>query len=505
MTNRRDFLGAIGGFALLPIAAHAQNSAATTIETEMAMPAMMAGMNHPVELLPVSAIPSGAPLTDLVRLKNTSVEKGVFRAVLTAAPVDLALIKGTVKTQLWAYNNSLPGPLIEVTEGDTVEILFINKLSQPSTIHWHGLPVPSDQDGNPQDSVPAGGQRIYKFTLPEDCAGTYWYHPHPHGHTAEQVYRGLAGTFIVRAKNDPLKSVRERLIVCSDLKLNIDGQVAGNDANDEMNGREGQFALINAQRQPVLAFDASGRERWRIWNANSARYLRLSLPGATFTLVGTDGGLLEHPLPGLTEIVVAAAERVEVIVDAPKAGGKIDLVSGVYQRGKMGDVPVEKAIALMTVDFSEVKSRPLAALPARLRTIADLGNAKATKQVVFSESMSMAGGVHSMKFLVNDKQFDMHRIDLTSKLGEVEVWEIINQADMDHPFHIHGTQFQIIEREFEGKVTKEPFRAWRDIANTKSGETVRIKIVQNFKGLRMFHCHILEHENSGMMGQLNVV
>jgi bilirubin oxidase len=119
--------------------------------------------------------------------------------------------------------------------------------------------------------------------------------------------------------------------------------------------------------------------------------------------------------------------------------------------------------------------------------------------------MSMAGGRHAMKFLVNGKQFDMKRIDLVSRVNQVELWEIVNGADMDHPFHLHGTQFQVVEREFDGKLVPEPYRAWRDTVNLKPGETVRIKLVQHFKGVRMFHCHILEHEGAGMMGQLKVV
>jgi len=471
----------------------------------------MAGMMQPMQgaaLAPVSAIAAGAPLAALSKLANTSPKVGVFRATLRAAPVTAAIMQDGTKTEFWAYNDLLPGPLIEVTEGDTVEIEFINNLPQPSTIHWHGLPVPSEQDGNPHDAVPAGGRRLYRFTLPLDCAGTYWYHPHPHELTAEQVYRGLAGLFIVRAKNDPLKGIPERHLVFSDLKLAADGSIAPNDMNDEMNGREGQFALVNAQRQPVLTFDASGRERWRIWNANSARYLRLSLPGARFTLVGTDGGLLAKPVTGLTELLMTAAERIEIIVDAPVAGGRVGLVTESVERGKMGMVPQEFPITLLDVDFSAVKPERLAALPAlpkALRRIQPLGAAKAKKRVVFSELMSMAGGVHSMKFLVNGKNFDMKRIDFTSKLNEVELWEIVNESDMDHPFHIHGVQFQVVEREVDGKVTPEPLLAWRDMVNTKSGETVRIKLVQRHKGLRMFHCHILEHENAGMMGQVQVV
>ena len=479
-----------------------------------AMPHAMPGMASlpggaaSTVLAPVEAIAAGAPLATLKKLVNTSTQPGVFRASLRAAPASLAVMQDGTQTEFWAYNNSLPGPLIEVMEGDTVEIEFINDLPQESTIHWHGLPVPSEQDGNPHDAVPAGGRRLYRFKLPLDCAGTYWYHPHPHELTAEQVFRGLAGLFIVRAKNDPLKNITERHLVFSDLKLGADGRIADNDMNDEMNGREGQFALVNAQRQPVLAFDASGRERWRIWNANSARYLRLTLPGATFTLVGTDGGLLTKPVTDLTELLMVAAERIEVIVDAPKGASMVGLVTEPVERGKMGDVPPEHPITLLNVDFSAVKPERLAGLselPQTLRRIQPLGAVKAKKRVVFSEEMSMAGGVHSMKFLVNGKSFDMKRVDFTSRINEVELWEIANESDMDHPFHIHGIQFQVIERELDGKVTPEALLAWRDMVNTKSGETVRLKLVQRHKGLRMFHCHILEHENAGMMGQVKVV
>jgi bilirubin oxidase len=119
--------------------------------------------------------------------------------------------------------------------------------------------------------------------------------------------------------------------------------------------------------------------------------------------------------------------------------------------------------------------------------------------------MSMANGRHSVQFLVNDQEYDMQRIDLVSRVNEVEIWEIVNHSDMDHPFHLHGTQFQVVEREFDGVVTPVSFRAWQDTVNLRSSEIVRIKAVQRWPGLRMFHCHILEHEAMGMMGQLKVV
>ncbi|NMM26480.1 MAG: multicopper oxidase family protein [Glaciimonas sp.] len=457
-----------------------------------------------VKLAAVEALGAGTAISDIIKLANTSGQPGLFRASLIAAPVNLPLLPGT-PTEFWAYNGSLPGPLIEVIEGDTVEILFENRLPQATTVHWHGLPVPAEQDGSPLNPVAPGGKRLYRFSLPVGSAGTYWYHPHPHDNTPEQVYRGLAGIFIVRAKIDLLKDIPERLLVISDLKLGADGRIAPNDANDEMNGREGQFALVNAQRQPLLQFDRSGRERWRIWNANSARYLRLVLPDAGLTLVGTDGGLLEHPVTGLAELLLAPAERVEIIVDAGTNKGRVALVAAPYQRGKMGIVPAEKALNLLTVDFSKVAGAPQKPLPATLRRIDDMGSPKAKKRIVFSEKMSMAGGQHSVKFMINGKQFDMNRIDLESRVGQVDLWEIANESDMDHPFHIHGTQFQVIEHESDGKVTPAPYRAWRDTVNLKSREIVRIKLAHHFKGIYMFHCHVLEHEGAGMMGQLKVV
>lgn len=499
MTQRRTVIAALGVLPLVGIRQGWAQAAAGGAPSMMNM-----GAGAAVNLAAVEALAAGAALRDLVKLANVSGQAGLFRATLSAAPVTVPLLAGA-PTEFWAYNGSLPGPLIEVMEGDTVEINFENHLSQATTVHWHGLPVPAEQDGNPHDPVAPGGKRLYRFTLPVGSAGTYWYHPHPHLTTPEQVYRGLAGVFIVRAKADPLQHIAERLLVISDLKLGADRRIAPNDANDEMNGREGQFAMVNAQRQPVLAFDRSGRERWRVWNASSARYLRLTLPGTALTLVGTDGGLLERPVAGLAEVLLAPAQRAEIIVDAGRNKGRVELVAAPYNRGKMGGVPAEQALPLLTVDFGRGASASGKALPAVLRRIDDLGSPVAKKRVVFSENMSMAGGKHSMQFLVNGKSFDMKRIDLVSKTNQVELWEIANESDMDHPFHIHGTQFQVIEREVNGRVTPAPYRAWHDTVNVKSGETVRLKMVQQFKGIRMFHCHVLEHEGAGMMGQLQVM
>lgn len=495
--QRRTFLG---GLALTGLAGPWMRAWATGAMQHEAPAAAEA-----VALLAPELLPAGGTLREIPKLANASNRPGHFQATLTAAPLALPLIPGQGATEFWVYNGSLPGPLIELFEGDEVEITFVNRLQQPSTIHWHGLPVPPEQDGNPGDLVPPGGRRTYAFKLPMGSAGTYWYHPHPHHYTAEQVFRGLAGPLLVRSRHDPLAALPERLLVVSDLKLDSRAAIAPNDDNDWMNGREGQFALVNAQRRPLLPFAAGGRERWRLWNACSARFLRLTLPGSRLTLVGTDGGLLEAPRAGLTDYLLAPAQRIELVVDAGDRRDSAELIASVYPRGKMGEVAPDRAMPLLRVDFAAVGAAPPAALPARLGTLADLGPATARKRVVFSESMSMAGGRHSMQFLINGKEFDMQRVDLVSRVDEVELWELVNEADMDHPFHLHGTQFQVVEREFEGLVTPAAFRAWQDTVNLRSGETVRIKTVQRWPGLRMFHCHILEHESVGMMGQLKVI
>ena len=448
-----------------------------------------------VDLLEANLFPGGAPLKDLPRLKNISERHGVFQATLTAAPVSISLIPGQPATQFLAYNAVLPGPLIELYEGDRFELTLINQLAQATTLHWHGMPVPPEQDGNPSELVPSGARRVYRFTVPVGSAGTYWYHPHPHGHTAEQVAHGLAGPIVVRSRADPLAAIKERLLMVTDLKLDRHAAIAPSDASDLMNGREGQFVLVNGQQQPVLPFATTGRERWRIWNACSARYLLLTLPGSTFTLVGTDGGLIESPQPGLTRYMLTPAQRVELIVDAGARRDQAPLTAAIYHRGKMGDVPPEMERTLLNADFSGVN------LARRKK----LGPIKSRKKVVFSKTMQMNDGMHSMQFLVNGRSFDMRRIDLTSRKDEVELWEIVNEADMDHPFHLHGTQFQIINSEINGVLAPAPFRALHDTVNVRPGETVRIKIVQRWRGVRMFHCHILEHEDAGMMGRLNVI
>ncbi|QGA36830.1 multicopper oxidase domain-containing protein [Burkholderia glumae] len=472
-------------------------------------------------LAAADALPAGAPLAPLRVLANESTTPGQFRATLVAQPVARQLMPGAAPTGMWLYGDAatgaVVGPLIELHEGDAVEIRVVNHLPQPTTVHWHGLPVPPDQDGNPLALIAPGASRTYRFTLPKGSAGTYWYHPHPHMMTAEQVFRGLAGPLVVRAADDPLAGWPERQLFVSDLKLAADGAIAPNDMMDWMNGREGQFVLVNGARRPRL--EVAGDERWRVWNGCSARFLNLCFDdGRAFEQVGTDGGLFERPRR-VTALLLAPGERAELLVRAGEHASRAVLRAATYDRSKMAmamsadedaSLPPDPPLPLADLSFAPAPAREV---PAALRAVPALGTPVARKSVTFGEAMDMDAMMASapgtrpagMRFLVNGQTWSPHRATLTSRRGEVELWTITNTTDMDHPFHLHGTQFQVLERELRGQRTREPFRAWRDTVNVRKGETVRIATVQHQAGERMFHCHILEHEDLGMMGTLKVV
>lgn len=477
-------------------------------------------------------LPQGQPLRALPRLSNESTVPGRFSATVTAGPGVVRYAEG-LETPVLLFDGVQP--VIEATEGDRIAIRFRNRIpGQPSTIHWHGIAVPSDQDGNPMNPVASGEERLYAFDLPADSAATYWFHPHPHDFTAEQVYRGLAGVFLVRPKVDPIPAAYgDTLLMMTDLRIAADGTMPPSTMTDAMNGRIGDHVLVNGQKNPVLAVAPGEKRRIRLVNATNARFLRMGFDGARMLLVGTDGGLVETPVP-VDEVMITPGERVELIVTFDRPG-EARLTTRAYDRGWMGpDEPKETGRVLLT---ARVSGRPAAAyppLPQVLRPIVPLGEPVVSRRFVLSEDGMQDGGLDGMKdmlamkgmpqgatahteaspstpldgmgmrFLINGRSFDANRIDAVSKVGQVESWSIVNGSDMDHPFHIHGTQFQIVDIEKAGVVRTPAYRSWKDTVNVAIGETVRIRLRQDLPGPRMYHCHILEHEDLGMMGTLDV-
>jgi suppressor of ftsI len=490
MMKRRQFLGtALAGMGGL-LAGHAGNSIAQ---------GMMGGRR-----LVGAALPEGEPLDILPVLPNESVDAKHFLGTLGAAPAPATLIPGK-STAMWLYNGASPGPLLDFVEGQHVRIRFDNRLPLDTTVHWHGLLVPPDQDGNPMEPVRPGASRIYEFDVPAGSAGTYWYHPHAHQTVAEQVAHGLAGPLIVRDDDDPLAHIAEVTMFVSGLRLDGNAQISPDTPMDWMLGRQGEVLLVNGGRLPVHTVRPGTTQRWRILNATSARYFRIALDGHTLTLVGTDGGLLAAPVHGLSEILLGPAQRIEVIVSVnstPNAQYRLRALP--YAPASMA-MRVYRYDGLLTLaTTAEPPAAPLV-IPPLLRPIADVGGPSFYQKLVLSESMGMGmmGGGMS-RFLINGRSFDMNRVDLATVQGRIELWDIVNNTSMDHPIHIHGTQFQLVSREAAGVVTPAPYLAWIDTINVPSRQSATIKVRQTMTGKRMFHCHILEHEDAGMMGVLEV-
>jgi FtsP/CotA-like multicopper oxidase with cupredoxin domain len=437
-------------------------------------------------------------LTSPPVLRNASETPGVVELDLTAAPSRLELVPGK-PTTAWAYNGTVPGPTIALREGDAVTIHFHNKLAQSTTVHWHGLHIPAVADGSPMNPVMPGADHDYVFKIPVGTAGTYWYHPHPDKTTTEQVARGLYGALVVlpaRAADDPLAGIRDRLLILSDNRFQPDGSVDFPEPTslaaqiDAENGREGNVLLVNGRSMPTLSIRPGELQRWRIINASAARVYRLAIPGRTLLHVGSDGGLFATPRE-VDELLVANSERVEVLVRGGEPGSRAVLQTLPYDRYDPHTRPADwnQPRDLLELRTSTDAPLPAMTIPIALRVVQaiDTRQVAARRAIVFSQGM------------INGKTMDMRRVDVSARLGTTEIWQIENVVGMDHPFHLHGFRFQVIDRDG----VAEPYLSWKDSVNVPKHGRVRIAVrFEDFAGKWMFHCHILDHEDMGMMGIL---
>jgi FtsP/CotA-like multicopper oxidase with cupredoxin domain len=450
---------------------------------------------------PAGVIPAGAPrgTAGLSVLADESPDPRTVEVTLVAAPASLSLVPGTT-SDVFAYNGRVPGPVLEAREGDRVVVHFRNDLPVPTTVHWHGLHIPAVQDGSPFHLVPAGGTRDYVFTLLPGSAGTYWYHPHPHHQTGYQVAKGLYGAIIVRAPDDPIpSSVADRLVVLHDNRFDAGGQVdvpptdSPRGRIDFENGREGDVLFVNGEVMPTIAIRAGEVQRWRIVNASAARVYRLSLPGHTLLHVGSDGGLFETPVE-VKELLLANGERAEVLVRATGApGSRVVLETLPYDRYIPQTKPAdwERPRPLLALQYTSDAPVAPVALPATMRRVPAIDTTKVTVRRVVALSQGM----------INGRVMDEARVDFEGKLGATEIWEVENLVGMDHPFHLHGFQFQVLDR--DGVPEKD--RRWKDTVNVPKHSALRFVVrFDRFAGKWMFHCHILDHEDHGMMGVLEI-
>ena len=431
-----------------------------------------------------------APAAEEPGLEAPSQHPDTVRVELEARETSWEISQGRTVAG-YGYNGQVPGPVIEAKQGIPLEIRFTNRLAEPTLIHWHGLRIPAAMDGTQavQRPVQPGETFTYRFTPPD--AGTFWYHPH--ANETEQLEKGLYGALIVRGTGEPVVD-REQILDFDDLKLDKQGRIAKfGGLKQRHDGREGDVRLINGKAEPELTISAGQIERWRIINASSARYIRLSIGGAPFRIIGTDGGLIEAPVE-VTDVLLPAADRVELLV-GPFTEGQVLAVEALrYNRRTMGLRGTERFASLRV----GTPKKSIAVIPETLRTIEPLvkGDAAVTRTVKLSVGLSVRRG---MDFLVNG---EMHHHDQPVKVGELQVWDIVNVSLMDHPFHLHGFFFQVLS--INGQAPA--FRSWEDVVNLPPRSTVRIAWMPDDRpGSWMYHCHILEHHEAGMMGHFDVV
>ena len=423
----------------------------------------------------------------------------VLEIDLTARVAEVEVAPNT-RVKAWTYDGLLPGPFIRAKVGDRLVVHFKNELPEPSTVHWHGVRVPIQMDGVPgisQEAVKPGETFVYDFVLRD--AGLYWYHPHHM--SAAQVGFGLYGALLVEDPDDGVGVADQVTMVLSDISFDKNGTLDAADsggAAGDVFGREGDHVLLNGRKAPVLRVRSGAPQRWRIVNTARSRFFLLDLQGQKFHVIGTDGGLQERPTTSEV-LLITPGERVDVIV-APtgKPGSELPVYSMLYNRG-YGSVEYRSIEQVMTLAFSADPEMTPPPPPTVTRAITP-PSAAGAKQVDFLLSLPPMDASGKSEFQVNGLPYSKAKPYLAS-LGETQLWVIKNDSKWDHPFHLHGFFFMPVDEK------GQPLRpmAWKDTVNVPINGTVRVLVTFDERpGTWMFHCHILDHAEIGLMGTVHV-
>ena len=419
----------------------------------------------------------------------------IIEIELEARITDIEIGPGK-KTPVWTYNGSLPGPLIRAKVGDKIIVHFKNSLPEATSIHWHGLRIPNDMDGVPgltQDPIEPGGEFVYEFEARD--AGTFWYHPHIN--SAAQVGWGLYGSLLVEDPDDPEVFGDELVLVLSDIAVDDEGRFLPEDTGGEFGdlfGREGNILLVNGKVRPQLKVRNGKQQRWRVINAARARYYTLRLPEHTFVKLGGDNGLAERSQE-VSRIVLVPGERADFVFTPSDLPGTSTFLQWIPTERGFGSVfnrPREDMLEIITVDEEPVIPEPI---PVALREIEriDVANAKELTLDLTIETQNTSRakevvmGINGIPYW-NSKP-------LEARIGETQIWNVVNDTAFAHPFHLHGYFFQVLDD------TRIP--EWKDTVDVPAESTLRIAVrFDERPGMWMYHCHILDHADSGMMGHL---
>jgi len=397
-------------------------------------------------------------------------------ALLTAGAAELDL--GSHASRGWGYNGTLPGPTLRARVGERARLDVLNQLSEETTIHWHGLVVPASMDGHPADAVAPGASYRYDYPVVQR-AGMNWYHPHPHGRTGRQVWRGLAGAFIVEdpaAEQGLPSGDREIPLLLRDGLLDGSGQL---EYRRRDSGMVGDFPLVNGVPYPRITL-APALHRFRVLNAANARVFRLGMSdGSRLTLIGNDGGLLDQPLE-LDTIELGPAERVDILLDLS------DQATGAGLSLRCNRARWD----LLEMRVAGEQAREMV-IPAAFSPIPRLSVGSNTRRRTFRFEGHRR---------INGREYRMDHIEFRVPLGETEIWELESAGGAPHPVHVHGAHFQVVSRS-GGRGRVFPWeRGWKDTVLLEDRERVEIAIrFDSYRGVYLLHCHKLEHEDAGMM------
>jgi FtsP/CotA-like multicopper oxidase with cupredoxin domain len=432
----------------------------------------------------------------LVEAPDVNPDPKIVEVTLEARISSLELTPG-VRTEAWTYNGGLPGPLIRARKGDRLIVHFSNRLPQSTTVHWHGVQVPIEMDGVPgasQPPVETGGTFTYDFVVPD--AGLFWYHPHVM--SAAQVGFGLYGPLLVADPDDPVKVDDELVLVLSDIATDDNGKLHSADSGGVLGallGREGNHVLVNGRIRPTLTVRDGALQRWRIVNAAKSRYFELVLgDGQQFELIGVDGGHMEYSLKRWT-IVLGPGERADVLVAPRLDGQNVTLITNPFDRG-FGSTEYRSTEDLIVFQPAKLPRVAAADLPKVTRDIPAMsadGATPITIDLVMTKEQGITG------FALEGGPF-WRKSAVRAAVGEKQLWTISNKAIWAHPIHLHGFFFQEVD---EKGVPLSP-RAWKDTIHVAVDATKRFLVKLDRRGSWMFHCHILDHAEAGLMSTVDV-
>jgi blue copper oxidase len=428
-----------------------------------------------------------------------------------------AFVKGK-PTRTYGYSAPVLGPVIRLRRGDEVEMTVENRLDAATTVHWHGLLIPGDSDGGPQQLIQPG-QRWRLVLKIDQPAATLWFHPHPHGDIARQIYMGLTGLIIVDDGSDARLrlprtfGVDDLPIVVQDRTFDPDGSIEYDsktlNALDIAYGARGDTIIVNGAIAPVAKVPP-GVVRLRLLNAANAQNFELRFSDQrAFHIIASDGGFLPAPV-AVKQLTISPAERFEILVDF--ADGKpVALETGPDEEmGAFGRVAADGSADYVAVmRFEPTATTPLVTeLPTQLIDLLSVsqGSAVGRRQFVLnsglcaSRAKARAHGDMISLIGINGKPYDIGRIDIETKLGTAEVWEVVS-VGMAHPFHVHGALFRVIS--IEGAAPPAHLAGWKDTVLVE--DKAELLVFFNQAATRnhpfMYHCHILEHDEAGLMAQ----